>query len=141
MALDEEDPDLDFDEAGARERLVAAARLFDAGEYHDAHEAWEVLWLKNEGADADFFKGLIQAAICLHHWRDGDQEGARMLYRGHRRYLAPFLPVHRGIDVAGFLEAMRAALDPLLRARPGELVEFPERGGPRVPFVEEGANP
>jgi predicted metal-dependent hydrolase len=141
MSLDEADPDLDFDAAGARERLIEAAHLFDAGEYHDAHEAWEVLWLANEGADADFFKGLIQAAICLHHWRDGDQEGARMLYRGHRRYLAPYLPEHRGVDVAAFLDAMRATLDPLLRARPGELLEFPGGGGPRVPFVEDGANP
>ncbi len=135
MGLDEDDPDLDFDDAGAHERLVEAARLFDAGEYHDAHEAWEVLWLKNEGADADFFKGLIQAAICLHHWRDGDPDGARKLYRGHRRYLAPYLPTHRGVDVAGFLEAMRGALDPLLRAGPDEVVPFPAGGGPRVPMA------
>jgi len=134
MSQDDTDPDLDFDEAGARERLVEAVRLFNDGAYHDAHEAFEVLWLKNEGADADFFKGLIQASICLHHWRDGEQDGARKLYRGHRRYLAAYLPEHRGVELAAFLEAMRAALDPLLRARPGELVPFPAEGGPHVKF-------
>ena len=67
MSMGEQEPDLDFDETGAQERLVEAVRMFNAREYLEAHEAFEVLWLANEGADADFFKGLIQASICLHH--------------------------------------------------------------------------
>lgn len=116
-------------------RLERAIELFDAGEYHPAHELLDELWEASEGRDADFFKGLIQAAICLHHWQHGNPDGARKLYSGHRRYLAAYLPAHRGIDVAGLLADMQAALGPLLRAGTGEAPAFDAERRPRVPRV------
>jgi predicted metal-dependent hydrolase len=99
-------------------RLAACVELFNAGRYHDAHEALEELWLATEGPDSDFYKGLIQAAICLHHLARGNLDGARGLYRGHRRYLAAYLPEHLGIDVARFLADMQRYLEPVLRGEP-----------------------
>jgi predicted metal-dependent hydrolase len=130
VRIEPEEQDFDPGElaGGGAERVLAeGVRLFNAGEYHAAHEAFEKLWLGNEAGDADFFKGLVQASIALHHFRRGELEGARKLYSGHRRLLAPFLPRHRGLDVAGFLAAMQAALQGVVRARPDE----------RVPFVAE----
>jgi predicted metal-dependent hydrolase len=121
----------------AHERLQAAVRLFDSGRYHAAHEELDELWEATSGADADFYKGLIQAAICLHHWSEGNLEGARKLYSGHRRYLAAYLPAHRGIDLAAFLAGMQRALAPVLRARPGEPVPFPSADRPRLGACDE----
>jgi predicted metal-dependent hydrolase len=122
------DPPLD---PAALERAFAdGIALFDAGRYHDAHERFEELWLASEGPDSDFYKGLIQAAICLHHLQRGNLEGARKLYGDHRRYLGAYLPAHRGIDVAGFLAQMQAALAPALRARAGETAAL--AGAPRL---------
>ena len=98
--------------------LAQGVRLFDAGRYHDAHEAFESCWLANEGGDADFFKGLVQASICLHHLTRENLEGARKLYAGHRRLLGRFLPEHRGIDVAGLLAEMQRVLHPVLTGEP-----------------------
>lgn len=108
------DPDA-FDASDAEAALREGVRRFDAGEYHAAHEAFERCWLANEGADADFFKGLVQASICLHHATRGNGEGARKLYTGHRRLLAPFLPTHRGLDLARLLTELQAYLAPVLR--------------------------
>jgi len=116
----------------AHERLQAAVRLFDSGRYHAAHEELDELWEATSGPDSDFYKGLIQAAICLHHWSEGNLEGARKLYSGHRRYLAAYLPAHRGIDLAAFLASMQRALAPVLRARTGEAVPFPNDARPRL---------
>ena len=101
-----EDRDFDPDRSSSEDHEEAfreGVRLFDRGEYHSAHEAFERCWLANEAGDSDFFKGLIQAAICLHHLRRDNLEGARLLYRGHRRLLGAYLPAHRGVDVAAFL--------------------------------------
>jgi hypothetical protein len=98
-------------EADERTAAFRAGReLFDAGDYLAAHELFEELWEASEGGDADFFKGLIQAAIALHHFRAGNLEGAARLHAGQRRLLAPFLPHHRGIDLARFLGEMQACL-------------------------------
>lgn len=127
--------DFDADElarAGVEEVLREGRELFAAGRYEEAHERFEKLWLANEGADADFFKGLIQAAICLHHFQRGNLEGARKLYSGHRRYLAAFAPLHRGLDVERLLGDMAAFLRPCLRARAEEAVPFELGRAPRI---------
>jgi predicted metal-dependent hydrolase len=112
------DPD-EFDEAARVAAFSKGVTQFDAGEYHAAHESFEACWLSAEGGDADFYKGLIQASICLYHFDRGNLEGARKLYGGHRRYLGAFLPAHAGIDVAALLEQMQRVMRPILR--PGTL--------------------
>jgi len=120
----------EFSPEGTAEALAEGLALFDAGHYHDAHEAFERCWLASEGGDADFFKGLIQAAICLHHYVDRNVEGARKLYAGHRRLLAPYLPSHRGVDVTAFLAEMQRFLGAALRGSDAGY-DFGTR--PRVP--------
>ena len=99
---------MDEDERAATFR--AGTRLFDDGEYLAAHELFEELWEANEGGEADFYKGLVQASIALHHFRSGNLAGAAKLYSGHRRFLAPFLPRHHDIDLVRFLAEMQACL-------------------------------
>jgi len=103
---------VDADESEAT--FAAGLQLFDAGQYLAAHELFEELWEASEGGDADFFKGLVQAAIALHHLAAGNLEGAAKLHGGQRRFLAPFLPHHRGIDLVRFLGEMQRALAPAL---------------------------
>jgi predicted metal-dependent hydrolase len=110
--------------------------LFNAGDYLAAHEEFEHVWLSNEGADADFFKGLVQACVALHHYREGNLEGAARLHAGHRMYLAAFLPRHRGIDVAGFLEEMSSTLRPVVRRGPESSPVFGEESRPRLRVVD-----
>ena len=118
--------------------LRRAAALFNAGEYHEAHEVLDELWEGTHGEDADFYKGLIQACIAMHHWQHGNAAGARKLYRGHRQYLGPYLPAHLGVDVGAFLAAMQGALRPVVRARPGSEPAFEAQQRPSLEFVGEG---
>ena len=118
------------------EPLEAGRELFNAGDYHDAHEQIEQLWEATHDESSDFFKGLIQAAIALHHFRKGNLAGAKKLYSGHRRYLAPYLPTHLGLDVAAFLDEMQSFLRPVLRAREGDVVAFEMDGRPQLRRAE-----
>lgn len=103
---------------GVDSLLAEGAKLFDEGRYLEAHEVFEQLWLASEGGDTDFWKGLIQASICLHHARGGNVEGARSLLRGHRALLGRFLPAHRGVDIAALLDGIQAYLAPLRTPAP-----------------------
>lgn len=125
---------MDPDEHAAT--LRAGFELFDAGRYLAAHELFEELWEETEGAEADFFKGLVQAAIALHHFESGNLEGASKLYSGHRRCLSAYLPVHAGLDVERFLADMQGFLRPVLERRAGEPVTFERDGRPRVRLQE-----
>lgn len=121
-----------MDESMVEAELARAAALFDAASYHAAHEVLDELWEQARPADQDFFKGLIQACIALHHHQLGNVDGARKLYSGHRRYLARYLPAHRRVDVAALLADMQTFLEPLVRARPGEEPTFDVARAPRL---------
>ena len=112
--------------------LAKGVELFNAGEYEAAHEEFEVLWLSTQGPDSDFYKGLVQAAIALHHLRRGNLEGASQLYRGHRRYLAAYLPAHLGLDLAGFLLEMQTTLGPATRTGSEAEARFDPEHRPRL---------
>jgi predicted metal-dependent hydrolase len=116
-------------------RLRAALELFDGGQYHASHELLDELWEATSGPDADFYKGLIQAAICLHHWSEGNLEGARKLYSGHRKFLAAYMPTHLGVDVTGLLAEMQRALTPVLRSKPDARVPFDPAMRPRMRYA------
>ena len=102
MSEEEFDPSRPIEEA-----LAEGVRLFNAGEYEESHEEFEHGWLSSEANDSEFFKGLVQAGICLHKLQQGQFDGAEKLHAGMRRYLAAFLPSHRGVDVAALMDEMR----------------------------------
>lgn len=83
-------------------------RLFDAGYYWEAHEAWEHLWhaAGRAGPQADLLKGLIQLAVVGVKIREGRADGARSHARRAAELLAGVKDV-AGVDVAAL--AKRAA--------------------------------
>jgi len=50
--------------------------FFNAGQYFEAHEAWEDLWRSTHGPLRLFYQGLVQAAVGLHHLGRGNRNGA-----------------------------------------------------------------
>jgi predicted metal-dependent hydrolase len=75
---------------------------FNACEFFEAHEVWEDLWKSYTGDLRLFYKGLIQAAVALHHFGNGNIRGARKVYRSSRGYLDAYRPVCVGLDLEDF---------------------------------------
>lgn len=61
------------------EALDQAADLFDARLFFEVHELLEPFWMSAEGAPREALQGLIQIAVGLHHFENGNYEGAWML--------------------------------------------------------------
>jgi len=136
--IEPDDPSFDpadWSEGDEGLHLAKGIELFNAGEYEAAHEEFEILWLSTQGPDSDFYKGLVQAAIALHHYRRGNLEGAASLYGTHRRYLAAYIPTHRRIDVEALLRAMQEFLQPIVRREAGAQPRFDAEKRPRLRVV------
>src|SRR5215510_2404440 len=76
---------------------------FNACEFFEAHETWEELWKNYSGELRLFYKGLIQAAVALHHFGNGNIRGARKVYLSSRGYLDKYRPICDGLDLDHFL--------------------------------------
>ncbi|WP_055108677.1 DUF309 domain-containing protein [Paenibacillus ihumii] len=80
-------------------------------DYFECHEVMEELWLK---LDKDpLHKGLLQVAVGLYHFRNGNVTGGRKMMESAAQRLAPYPPDSLGIDLGKLLretEAYAAAL-------------------------------
>ena len=92
---------------------------FNRGEYFEAHEVWETLWLRERGPLADFYKGLIQCAAALLHLRRGNLAGARRLYDRQRSLLSRYEPETLGIAVGRLASEMDALFARVTTGAPG----------------------
>ncbi len=79
--------------------LAEGVRLFNEGEYFEAHEVWEDEWHGVVGDNKNFLQGLIQTAAVYVHLTRGNPEGVRSLSTSALIYLEEIPSTYRGIDV------------------------------------------
>lgn len=132
-------------------RYLAGIVLFNRGDYFEAHEVWEAIWMDFAGPEKKFYQGLIQAAVGLCHFCNGNVRGAAKLYHSAREYMTRFGSPFLGLDVDGFWQQMAACFaellatpDPDRRITPNEdllptiaLSPEPEAWPDPAPFLEE----
>lgn len=83
-------------------RYLAGIQFFNAHDFFEAHEVWEDLWADTAGTDRRFYQALIQAAVALHHFGNGNHRGAIKLYRSSHAYMEPYPSPHLGLDIRQF---------------------------------------
>jgi predicted metal-dependent hydrolase len=89
-------------------RIEEGICLFNAGEYFACHDVLEDFWGELTCPEKPFFQGLIQAAVALFHFEEGNLGGARRMSISSRAYMHPFAPSLGGIDVERLLNDMDA---------------------------------
>ena len=82
------------------EELQKAIEEFNSGDWFECHETLEELWVGEKGELRDFYQGLLQIAVALHHWRNGNFKGAVSLLKGGGGFLSRVSPVCQSVDVA-----------------------------------------
>jgi predicted metal-dependent hydrolase len=121
-----------------REALRRGVREFNAGYYFECHDTLEEAWSGLRGEPRDFFQGLIQVAVALYHWRNGNHGGALSMLKRARGRLARYPPTFCGFDLAALRPEVEAALERVEAREP-----FPEGPGrlPRYVLESESGAP
>ena len=121
------------------DRYLAGIQFFNRRDFFEAHEVWEDLWHATAGPERRFIQALIQAAVALFHFGNGNVRGAARLYHSSHDYMKPYFPTFLGLNVGAFWEQMAkccAALlikpEPPAGARPEE---------PLIPTIELDPSP
>lgn len=105
-------------------QLLLAIRQFNSGQWFECHETLEELWIGEVGEVRDFFQGVLQISVALHHWRNGNFGGAVSLLSGGVKLLSHVADACLWVDVAQLISdanRVRAALEALGRERMAEL--------------------
>jgi predicted metal-dependent hydrolase len=96
------------------EQYLEGLRLFNEEDFFESHEVLEELWSDTQDERRKFYQGLIQVAVGLLHFGNGNLGGARKLYTSSRAYLEPYLPDYEGIDLQKLLTDLQYCFQELL---------------------------
>ena len=112
--------------------LLQAFGEFNRRDWFECHETLEDLWVGSEGEIRCFYQGLLQIAVALHHWKNGNFGGAMTLLAGGNDYLKQVRPVCQRIEVATLTVAVDQLRQELSRLGPERMEELPDGVIPRM---------
>jgi predicted metal-dependent hydrolase len=120
-------------------RYLGGILFFNAHDFFGAHEVWEGLWMESAGPERRFYQGLIQAAVGLFHFGNGNLRGALKLYRTSRAYMDGLGSPYLGLDIEVFWQQMATCFAPLLANPDPERHLRPDEG--LIPVIQLDPSP
>ena len=121
------------------EEYLAGIDLFNEGEFHAAHDAWEDRWRDEAGpSEKLFLQALIQSAVAFHHLEIGRPGAARRMYQmakekferlGAERFMS--------LDLGDYQAQLDRALSWLLTAPDPRELTPPPLDLPRITLLPE----
>ena len=119
--------------------LRSGAALYARGEFFEAHEAWEELWLALDGEPRLFVQGLIQlAAACHKAFAQNQPRGCVKLLETALVKLTPAPPDFMGVRTGPMLAAAWKMLEQARRWREGELPGLRREDVPPIELTQTG---
>jgi uncharacterized protein len=99
-------------------------RLFNAGEYFEAHEALEDAWNAESGQVRELYRGVLQIAVVYLHVTRRNYNGAVKVYLRSQRWLKDWPDICRGIDVGKLRRDAEAVINEVKRLGTEKISEF-----------------
>lgn len=99
-------------------------RLFNAGEYFEAHEALETAWNAETGEVRNLYQGILQVAVTYLHITRGNYNGALKVYARSQKHLQDLADVCQGIQVEKLRQDAKAVIQEVQRLGMEHIQEF-----------------
>src|SRR5687767_1511839 len=112
---------------------IAGIDLYNAGEFHAAHDAWEERWMGEVGPKEKLFlQAMIQSAVAFHHLDIGRPGAARQMYqRAKEKFALLGRRVFMSLDLEDYQAQLDSALSWLLSTPDPRLLEMPKITPPK----------
>ncbi len=122
---------------------IAGIDLYNAGEFHAAHDAWEDRWMGPVDANEKLFlQAMIQSAVAFHHLQIGRPGAARQMYLAAKEKFARLnCRVFMSLDLAGYQAQLDRSLSWLLSVPDPREIAQPEIAPPTISLVPGLNNP
>ena len=113
---------------------IAGIDLYNAGEFHAAHDVWEERWMDEVGPrEKLFLQAMIQSAVAFHHLDIGRPGAARQMYlRAKEKFARLGCPVFMSLDLADYQSQLDVALSWLLSVPDPRTLPQPQIVPPKI---------
>lgn len=76
---------------------------FNQQQFYDCHDTLEAIWIDAVPSEKNFYQGILQIAVALHHLSNLNWRGAVILMGEGINRLQAYQPAYEGIDVENFV--------------------------------------
>lgn len=113
---------------------IAGIDLYNAGEFHAAHDAWEERWMGEVGQQEKLFlQAMIQSAVAFHHLDIGRPGAARQMYlRAKEKFARLGQNVFMSLDLDDYQAQLDSALSWLLSVPDPRELAAPQIDPPKI---------
>lgn len=118
------DSAIDLCNAQLHPQAAEGLRLFNAGEYFEAHEALEAAWKEEKGSVRELYRGILQIAVVYLHITRRNYNGAIKVYGRSQRWLKDWPDICRGVYVEELRRNAEAVIAEVRRLGAERLSEF-----------------
>jgi predicted metal-dependent hydrolase len=118
---------------------LAGIDLYNAGEFHAAHDAWEERWMGEVGRQEKLFlQAMIQSAVAFHHLEIGRPGAARRMYQMAKEKFARLgTSCYMSLDLEDYQGQLDRALSWLLSVPDPKEIPQPEIEFPAIRLLPE----
>jgi predicted metal-dependent hydrolase len=118
---------------------IAGIDLYNAGEFHAAHDAWEDRWRDDAGpSEKLFLQAMIQSAVVFHHLEIGRPGAAREMYRRAKEKFARLKARQfMSLDLDEYQAQLERSLSWLTTGADPRELERPEVEPPQIRLLPE----
>ena len=133
-----EPPYLDVHISAYPVEYIAGIDLYNAGEFHAAHDAWEERWMGEVGPNEKLFlQAMIQSAVAFHHLDIGRPGAARQMYlRAKEKFARLGVTVFMSLDLEEYQAQLDGALSWLLSVADPREIAMPEIKPPKIRLLK-----
>lgn len=113
---------------------LAGIDLYNAGEFHAAHDAWEERWMGEVGPEEKLFlQAMIQSAVAFHHLEIGRPGAARRMHQmAKEKFSRLGHSVFMSLDLEDYQSQLERALSWLRDAPDPKELPQPEIVPPKI---------
>lgn len=113
---------------------IAGIDLYNEGEFHAAHDAWEERWMGEVGPKEKLFlQAMIQSAVAFHHLDIGRPGAARQMYlRAKEKFARLGCTVFMSLDLENYQLQLDSALSWLLSVADPRELHVPQIRPPKI---------
>jgi predicted metal-dependent hydrolase len=115
--------------------LQYGIELFNTKQFYHCHDVLEAAWKEEHGPAKQFYQGLIQLAVALHHLVRQGYNGASPLLAEGIQKLEPFSPTYLGVNVGKLVAEARRCQQRVAELGPQHLADFELY---LIPLIETG---
>jgi predicted metal-dependent hydrolase len=103
---------------------IRGIQLFNRGAYWEAHEELETAWVEENGSVRNLYRAILQTAVIYLHVSRSNFPGALKVYQRVQKWMRPWPPVCRGIEVGGLRRDLQTVMEAVQRLGPGRIDDF-----------------